>query len=242
MNQFLRALCAISLFATGSAFGAISVGNGGAVSLGDGTLELAGGNLTVDGQFGLDGGSVLEAGDVVINGVLDGGTGSLFLLGDWINNGSFNAGSGQVSFVDDAGSSAQLVGNTTFFGLSLLSSAGGAFVLQSGTVQRVVNSLVIQGASGAPVQIESSAPPQIAELLLEPGGSQNISFVGVSNVHATGQPLAPNQTNQGGTGNARGWFGLPIDPMPVPLLTIPGLLIMILALLGVAYTRRGSAA
>lgn len=242
MSPFLRALCAISLCAAGSAFGAISVGNGGVVSLGDGSLELAGGDLRVDGQFSIDGGSVFEAGDVVINGVLDGGTGSLFLLGDWINNGSFNAGSGQVSFVDDAGTGAQLLGNTTFFGLSLISSAGGAFVLQSGTLQRVLSSLVIQGASGAPVQIESSTPPQIAALLLEPGGSQNIAFVGVSNVHATGQPLAPNQTNQGGTGNDRGWFGIPIDPLPIPVLTIPGLLILILALFGVAYARRGGAA
>jgi hypothetical protein len=241
VNSFVRAFFVASLLLASPAFGAISVGNGGVLSLGDGALDLAGGNLTVDGQFQVANGSVVEAGDVVINGALDGGNGALSLRGDWINNGSFNAGSGQVSFTDDAGSSAQIIGNTTFYGLSLLSSAGGAFVLQSGTVQRVISSLVIQGAGSAPVQIESSNPPQIAGLLLEPGGSQNIADVGVSKVYATGQPLAPNQTNQGGAGNDRGWFGLPLDPLPVPVLSIPGLLILMLALLGVAFARRGSA-
>jgi hypothetical protein len=241
LNSLLRALCVLSLCAAGSAFGAISVGNGGVFSLGDGAVDLAGGSLTIDGQFDVANGTVSNAGDVAINGTLDGGNGSLLLLGDWINGGTFNAGAGQVTFTDDAGTAAQIVGSTTFYGLSLLSSAGGAFVLQSGTVQRVMNSLTIQG-SGAPVQIESSNPPQVAELLLEAGGSQNIANVGVSNVYATGQPLAPNQTNQGGAGNDRGWFGLPIDPMPVPVLSIPGLLIMILALFGVAYARRSSAA
>jgi len=234
-------LIVLSLCAAGSAFGAISVGSGGSFSLGDGGLDLAGGDLTVDGQFDVANGSVSNAGNVQIGGTLDGGNGSLSLLGDWINNGVFNAGLGQVSFIDDAGTSAQIVGNSTFYGLFFLSSAGGAYVLQTGTVQRVINSLVIQG-NGAPVQIESSIPPQIAELLLEPGGSQNITNVGVSNVHATGQPLAPNQTNQGGSGNARGWFGLPIDPLPVPVLSIPGLVILMLAVLGVAYARCGGIA
>jgi hypothetical protein len=120
----------------------------------------------------------------------------------------------------------------------MTSSAGGAFVLESGQAQRVLSSLTIQG-SGSPVQIRSSNPPQAAELVLERGGSQNISNVGVSDVHATGEHLAPQQSNQGGTGNAFGWFGIGI--LAVPTLSLGGLILLILAFFGVALLRRGGA-
>lgn len=243
MNHLLRAAGALGLFvAASSAWASISVGSGGSISLGGGALELAGGSLTIDGEFDVASGRVAEAGDVVINGTLDGGTGSVGVRGDWINGGTFNAGAGLVRFIDEVGGSAQLVGNSTFFGLALLSAAGGEFVMQSGSVQRVVDNLTIQGASGLPVQIRSSNPPQIAQLLLEQGGAQDIAFVGVSDVHATGEPLAPDGTNQGGTGNDRGWFGSGLQLVPVPAMSIPGLAILILALFGLALTRRAGTA
>lgn len=216
----------------------ISVGSGGSISLGQGSIDLGGGDLAVSGQFDVAGGSVFGIGNVLINGTLDGGSGPLEVLGDWINNGTFNASTGSVQMLDDTGSIAQLGGASTFNVLSMTSSAGGAFVLESGQVQRVLSSLTIQG-SGSPVQIRSSNPPQVAELVLERGGSQNISNVGVSDVHATGEHLAPQQTNQGGTGNAFGWFGIGI--LAVPTLSMGGLVLLILAFFGVAFLRRGGA-
>lgn len=217
----------------------ISVGSGGSIALGQGTIDLGGGDLDVGGQFDVAGGSVFGIGNVLINGTLDGGSGPLEVLGDWINNGSFNAGTGSVQLRDDTGSSAQVAGSTTFNALSMTSSAGGAFVLESGQAQRVLSSLTIQG-TGSPLQIRSSNPPQVAELVLELGGSQNISNVGVSDVHATGQHLAPQETNQGGTGNAFGWFGIGL--LAVPTLSAGGLALMILAFLGLALLRRSAIA
>ncbi|NKI36466.1 hypothetical protein HFP89_14950 [Wenzhouxiangella sp. XN79A] len=220
-------------------FASITIDSGGSISLGNGLLDLAGGDLIVDGQFNLQDGDVSDAGNVVITGGLDGGTGSLLVLGDWINNGSFIAQTGQVTLFDSVGGSAQMVGDSIFFGLSLLSPAGGRFVLQSGSVQQVIDALTILGAPGQPVQIESSNPPQIAELVLQAGGSQNIDFVGVSNVYATGEPLAPDGTNQGGSGNAVGWFGFgSFDPLPIPALSIPGLLLMMLMMVAIARVGR----
>ncbi len=230
-------IAACLLLAAGSSWAGISVGSGGAISLGQGALDLGGGNLVIDGQFDLGGGAVSAVGDVIITGTLDGGSGALSLGGDWINDGAFDAGSSQVSMTDDAGDDSLIMGASTFNALSLTSSAGGGFVLESGLTQRVTNALTILGASGQPVQIRSSSPPQVAELVLDPGGSQNIAFVGVSDVHATGQHLAPNETNQGGSGNAFGWFG--IGPLAVPTLSIGGLILLILAFFGVALFRRG---
>lgn len=221
----------------GSAWASISIGNGGAISIGQGVIDLAGGNLQIDGQLDVADGSLVEAGNIIINGTLEGGSGIIDARGDWINNGSFNAGSSRVAFVDDAGGSSLIAGASDFHDLSMTSTAGGAFVLESGTVQRISHALTILGLDGQPVQIESSSPPQVAQLQLEPGGSQNIAFVGVSDVHATGEHLAQEQTNQGGSGNDFGWFGIGLNVIPVPVFSAGGLILLLLALLGLASFR-----
>ena len=80
-------------------------------------------------------------------------------------------------------------------------------------------------------------PGSVAFLNLLPSGTQSIANVGVSDVHATGQPLAPDQTNQGGRGNAQGWFGGggPIGQhVPVPAASPTALMLFALSLLGAA--------
>lgn len=239
----LLVLIGCALFFAGgspSIHAAITVGNGGSISLGDGRLALAETDLTVNGTFDVGSGDVVDAGNVIINGMLSGGTGSLTALGDWVNAGNFLAGSGRVHLDDQSASSANMVGDSTFYELALTSNAGGEFVLQSGSIQRVSTLLTILGVNGVPVQIRSSLPPQIAQMFLESGGGQAIEFVGISDVHATGEPLAPDQTNQGGTGNDLGWFGRGFEPLIVPTLSFAGLLLLALMLAGVVVLRRGS--
>jgi hypothetical protein len=238
-NRCRWLLALLFLSAAGPLCAAISVGSGGSISIGQGAIDLAGGDLQVNGVFDVAAGRVDDAGSVVINGEFSGGSGELTALGDWINNGTFDSGSGLVSLVDDSGATTRMIGDSVFHDLSLTSTAGGTFELESGTVQRIGHSLTILGADGAPVQIAASSPPQIAQMLLEPGGIQNIANVGVSNVHATGEPLAPDQTNQGGTGNDRGWFGNGLQLVPVPTLSLPALASLILLLFAVALLRRG---
>lgn len=231
MTMVRSLLLALPLLVSVEAWPAIQVGSGGSFSLGAGQLDLAGGDLRIDGQFDVAGATVRNVGTVVINGGLDGGTGRLEVWGNWINRGSFSAGGGEIQLLDSVGQPSQILGQSIFSSLSLTSTAGGRFVFESGAEQRVVGTLTILGLDGMPIQVESTAPPQPAFLWLDPNGAQSISNVGVSNVHATGQRLAPDQTNQGGAGNDLGWFGQVMEAIPVPALSIIGLLFLGLMLL-----------
>ncbi len=172
--------------------------------------------------------------------VLDAGSGSITLSGDWSNQGTFIAGSSRVNFVDGARAQSNVTGNTTFSSLSFISSIGKGYALQSGSTQTVESLLQILGTAAAGIQIQSTSP--FASINLLSSGSQNIGFVGVSNVHATGQYLAPTLTNDGGSGNATGWFvqatgtgggngGAPGEVTPTPALSSWALLLLILGVI-----------
>ena len=95
-------------------------------------------------------------------------------------------------------------------------------MFQVGTTQTIAGVLQILGTTDNPIQFRSSAPGQVANINLLPGGTQSILHVGVTDVWATGQHLAPDQTNEGGGGNAVNWFGAPDDeeiPIPTPSAT-----------------------
>ncbi len=235
----LRSLLFASLvLASTTGWTTVEIGSGGAFSLGDGQIDLAGGDLRIDGQFDVGSGIVRNVSSVLINGNLGGGSGLIEAWGDWINAGSFSAGSGTVNLLDSSGQASGIRGESTFSSLSLTSTAGGRFVFESGLEQRVLGTLTILGLDGTPVQVESDSPPQPAFLWLDPAGIQVIDNVGVSNVHATGQHLAPDQTNQGGTGNDLGWFAQVFDAIPVPTLSILGMLLLALAMLTLGNARQ----
>ncbi len=124
----------------------------------------------------------------------------------------------------------------------MTSSAGGSFTLQARLIQQISQSLTILGTPAQPVQIRSDQPPEVAFVRLEQGGIQDITSVGVSNVFAIGVPLAPDETNQGGTGNDFGWFGKSLQSIPIPTLSVYGLLFLILAFLVIGLRRRASQA
>lgn len=201
---------AIALFfsATMATAGAgLNVGAGSYVSLGDGQLWLGGGDLDVAGVVLVGNGQIREAGSVLTSGVLNGGNGLIELFGDWVNDGDFVAGNSLVQFIDGEQAQSLLVGNTQFASLFLASSTGKTYLIESGSTLLISDTLTILGQGGIPIQVASSNPPAIAWIVLASYGTQNIDNVGVSNVHAAGQHLAPNQTNQGGSGNDLGWFG-----------------------------------
>ena len=134
-----------------------------------------------------------------------------------------------------------ITGNTTFFNLSFVSLTGKAYVFQGGSTQTIEDQLQILGTSSFGIQFQSAIPAQFASIDLLNGGAQNIDFVGVSNVHATDQHLAPTLTNDGGSGNAVGWFGQgggggPGTVAPTPVLSSWAMLLLALGLLAVALT------
>lgn len=208
--------------------------NGGSIRLGDTSLEIA-------GALQADTGQVLGIQNVAVasGGLLSATTGLIELSGDWQVLGSFNAGSGEVRFVDGMSAAWNVLGSTQFASLSLLSTVGKRFVVEPGSRQRISQLLSIAGTLAQPLQIERQPGGAVGEFDLQPAGSQSIAHVGVSNVHAVGQPLAPTLSNAGGSGNAAGWFGSIAGtpgvsaPAMIPATSPMALLLMILLVLAV---------
>jgi hypothetical protein len=216
------------------AFAQVVVPTGAAFSLGGGSLDLGNTSLQVGGSFAIGSGSVQNADSVAIlsGGNLDGGSGALTLFGDWSNAGTFSAGTGTVNFVDGGIAQSNISGNSTFDNVSFVSATGKNYVFAVGTTQSISGLLTILGTSTQGIQFRSSTAGQVANIDLLAGGTQNIQYVGVSDVHAIGQHLAINQTNDGGTGNATGWFGSAAagNTVPTPTLSWIGLLLLALLL------------
>ena len=108
--------------------------------------------------------------------------------------------------------SATISGSSSFANARFVSSIGKNYVFAVGSVQTITGVLEITGTTPQPIQFRSSAPGQVASINLTGTGTQQIVHVGVTDVWATGQPLAPGQQNEGGGGNAKGWFGTPTQP------------------------------
>lgn len=240
--MLIRLLWLTAMFAT--SFGVanaagVHVPAGGAFDLRGGRLALADGDVTVAGRFALGAGELFEtrAFRILAGGVALFGSGTAQLTGYWENRGSFDAGSSNVRLRDGAATSSAILGSSRFADLSIVSSSGKRYRLESGLTQQVSGLLQIQGSAGLPVQIDVTAPGSIASLELLPGGTQDIANVGVSDVHATGQRLAPQQSNAGGRGNALGWFGTVLQqaaPVLVPTLSAGVLVLLTLSLLATA--------
>lgn len=194
-------------------------------------------HIPAGASLSLNGGRLDQVGNLFIGGTLDAGSGSISLSGDWTRTGTFVPGTSTVSFIDGGRGQSTLTGDTDFYVLSLVSGTGKTYLIESARTLGIADGLTIRGLAGAPVQIASPDASRVAFVNLAATGSQNIEFVGVSNVHASGQHLAPTRINQGGTGNDRGWFGLLLNKaLPVPTLTY--LALLILALLMIATTTR----
>ena len=204
---------------------------GGVINLGGGALNSACADLIVSGSLVTGSAPINNVRNVVIQngGVLDAGASTLSVGGGWSNNGSFIAGASQVNFVDGCSSTSLISGNTTFSGLGFASSVGKTWVFASGSTQ-TVQRLTIQGLAGLPLQLRSSTPGQIAYINLT--GTQSVAHLGVTDLSASGLPLAPNLINEGGSNTSR-WFGEP-DYAQVPTLTDFALLILVLLIGAIA--------
>ena len=220
------------------------------VSLNGGTLDLGCTDLIVAGTLQLGSGQVLNARNVTLQpgGALDGGSGAIELGGNWSNDGGFLAGTGTVRFRDlCAIASATISGSSSFANARFVTSIGKNYVFAVGSVQTITGVLEITGTTPQPIQFRSSAPGQVAYINLTGTGTQQIVHVGVTDVWATGQWLAPGQQNEGGGGNANRWFGTPIPPtgeveiIPALSTLMLGVLAALLALAaGLGLRRRTS--
>jgi hypothetical protein len=236
--QRMRIICygALLYCALGSvASASMSIPTGASLQLNGGTLSLGESALNLGGTLGVGSGQLVGLTDLTTlpGSALSAASGLIELSGNWTVPGTFNAGMGAVNFIDGSSGVSSIHGSNAFFVLSLVSAAGKHIVLDPGGIQQITQQLEIQGTAAQPIQIERLPDGDIGQMNLLAGGIQLISHVGVSNVYATGQPLAPDLTNEGGSGNAYGWFGtLPPPPVPIPassplsLLTLFGLILV----------------
>ena len=202
------------------------VASGGQYTTGGGQTDLACTDVVVAGTLFVASGSLVNVRNLTIQpgGTISGDSGLIQVGGNWNNSGTFTAGTSTVRFVDSCGSTSSTIGGSTaFFNARFVSSIGKNYVFQVGTTQTIAGVLEIQGTTANPIQFRSSAPGQVANINLLPAGTQSILHVGVTDVHATGQHLAPHQTNEGGGGNALNWFGGPPPPLHGANVAIPTL-------------------
>ena len=213
---------AIALAFIASAHADLVVPSGGQYTTGGGRTDLACTDVVVAGTLFVASGSLVNVRHLTIQpgGTIDGGSGEIQVGGNWSNTGTFGAGASTVRLVDGCGlATATVSGNTTFFNARFVSTTGKNYVFQVGTTQIIGGLLEILGTAANPIQFRSSAPGQVANINLLPAGTQSILHVGVTDVWATGQHLAPNLTNEGGGGNAFNWFGaLNVTEIPIPTL------------------------
>ena len=221
---------------------------GSIVTLNAGTADLACTDVTVAGTLQVGAGSLANVRHLTIapGGLVDGGAGAIALGGNWNNTGSFVAGSSVVRFRDLCGiGNSTVAGNTSFGSVSFVSGTGKTYSFAIGATQTVVNLLEIAGTASQPIQFRSTSAGQTGFINLLGTGSQQIQHVGVTDVWATGQHLAPTLTNEGGGGNANGWFGgnAPVAVEPIPTVSDVALfaLVAMLGWLGAFRLRRRSA-
>ena len=220
------------------------VPSGGQYTTNPGLTDLACTDVVVAGTLFVNSGSLINVRHLTIQpgGTIDGGSGVIQLGGDWTNQGTFTAGTGTVQFRGLCGlASATIGGSTTFFNASFVSSTGKNYVFGVGSTQTVTGLLEIVGSAALPIQFRSGTPGQTAFINLVGAGTQSIQHVGVTDVWASGQTLAPTLTNEGGGGNAVNWFGNKrVAELPVPSLSELGTLTLaaLLAAVGVATLRR----
>ena len=199
---------------------------GARYSTGGSLTDLACTDVVVAGTLLLAGGALIRVRHLTIQpgGAIDGGSGFIQLGGNWSNAGTFAAGTSTIHFVDSCGlASVTLDGSTAFFTARFTSTTGKNHAFQVGTTQSIAGVLEIGGTTSSPIQFRSAARGQVANVKLLPAGTQSIVHVGVTDVWATGQHLAPYQSNEGGGGNAFNWFGAPLGVDESPTLPIPTL-------------------
>ncbi len=205
------------------------------VNLGSGTVDLACTDVVVAGTLELASGSVVNVRHVTIQagGAIDGGSGLITLGGNWTNAGQFIPGTSAVRVRDlCALTSATITGNTTFSTASFVTAIGKNYVFAVGSTQIINDLLEIAGTTALPIQFRSSVAGQVAFINLMASGVQQIQHVGVTDVWATGQWLAPALTNEGGGGNANRWFGgAPVPAVATPIPTLSDAMLVALVVL-----------
>ena len=232
------AACVAGLgLATHAGAAELTVGSGASFDLGTGRLDLGCADLTVAGTFSAGTLGFDAARDVVIEpgGVLNGNSAMLEVTGDWDNAGGFNAGTSTVRLADGCSQLGAIIsGNTSFANLDMSTTSGKRWSFVAGTTQTIASALTLLGASGNLLEIRSTSAGSAAFFNLQ--GSHSADFVDVDDNDATaGMPITLGPNSITGT-NTPGWS----FAIPVPLLSLLGLLVLGVLLIGAVRLALGA--
>lgn len=210
----------------------ISIGAGSVVDMGTAAIDIGCIDLGVDGTLNIQGGAYTGIRHLLVNGsgAVDGGTGVISLSGDFARNGSFTPSGGEFRSVDGCSSTGTMFTAGNQFNRLLVSTATGRTLQLPGNSTHTVNqSLRLAGTAGHLLQVRSIVPGSQAHINLLDGASQAISYVDVSDNHATGQVIAagtPASFNSVQGNNTKRWFVESAAPVPVPALSVWALALM----------------
>ena len=143
----LAAICAALMWVS-PAMADVEIPAGGVMTLTSGGLDLACTDLIVAGRLQADAAVVNNVRHVVIlpGGEIDGGTSTIRVSGNWTNHGVFVPDASTVIMTDGCGvDPATVSGDTTFFNLTFRSDTGKTWVLEPGSVQRVLGMYSLLG-------------------------------------------------------------------------------------------------
>ena len=236
----------LSLLPAASYAQSITVQAGSSFAVGNGSVQLNCGNLTVAGDFTVGTGTAATIRNVAIasGGDVAMTSGLISLSGDWNNAGSFTAGSGTVAIVDGCATTASAMsGDTTFSGFNITTAVGRALQVASGSRQTFTDNLTLRGTPPSYLSIRSSSAGVPAFFTLVFGASQDIFGVDVADNDASAQqtiaPRPPGDFQSVNSGGIANWFVLspgggvtpPGSGSAASIDTLPPLATLILALL-----------
>lgn len=183
---WLIALCAVPAWAqvTIPAGATIDIPTNAAMDLGCTPLQVQGTLNVQASQINAAAGVTIQS-----SGVLNGGSGTVQVSGDWVNYGNFVPGTSSVLLSDNCTTTpVQLLGNTTFYNLTLQSSNGHLFVIPEGAHIHVEGQLVLTGTAGNPVVLASGGSGT-ATITLGPSASVVTTFATVPPSVHIGAPV-----------------------------------------------------
>ncbi len=168
-----------------------------------GTLTVNGGTLTAtNGNIDANGAVVVSSGTLTAPTI-----GKTFTVaGNFTHSGgTFTNSSGTLTL---DGTSQSINGSTTFYNLAKTVASTATLTFESSATQTVTNNLTLQGASGQLLVLAASTPTVAANLILQSGGSQNISYVNVADNNANGgTTLVGRNGSVNSNGNSNWLFG-----------------------------------
>lgn len=155
-------------------------------------LQTNGYDMDVTNGITISTGGTLDAGD---------GTGGSSLInvgGDWANAGDFQYGTSTVTL--DHTTSGTVSGSTTFYNLTIDSSAGAKTVsFEAGSTQEVLNTLTLDGSAGKVITLLSTSDGD-PWYLTAPTGTTG-SYLAIKDSVSSTVIVVTNSTNLGGNTN-----------------------------------------